>query len=38
MDPTIRKMIHGFRHFRKTYFSDSTELYSRLQHGRCPAR
>lgn len=36
MDPTIRKMIHGFKHFRKAYFSDSTELYSQLRHGQMP--
>ena len=36
MDPTIRRLIHGFRHFRKAYFSDSTELYSRLKHGQMP--
>lgn len=36
MDPAIRKMIHGFRHFRKAYFSDSTELYARLKHGQMP--
>ena len=37
MDPAIQKMIHGFRHFRKTYFSNSTELYSRLRHGQMPS-
>ena len=34
MDPTIQKMIHGFKHFRKAYFSDSTELYAKLKHGQ----
>ncbi len=36
MDPIIQKIIHGFKHFRKAYFSDSTDLYARLKHGQMP--
>lgn len=37
MDPAIRKMIRGFRRFRKEYFSDETKLYSQLRHGQMPS-
>lgn len=32
----IRRMIKGFRHFHKTYFSGVSELYQRLQAGQQP--
>ena len=37
MDDAIQKMIHGFRHFRKEYFCDETELYEQLRHGQMPS-
>jgi len=36
MDQYIQKMVRGFRHFRKTYFSDEPELYDQLKHGQTP--
>ena len=37
MDKAIQKMIRGFRHFRKTYFSDEPALYDQLKHGQMPS-
>ena len=37
MDKAIQKMIRGFRHFRKTYFSDEPALYDQLKHGQVPS-
>ena len=37
MDKAIQKMIRGFRHFRKTYFSDEPALYDQLKHWQMPS-